>query len=104
MNAMKAVGAVLVAGNLGMGVTTAVFEQGEGEMDFAFGKVVRVQDAKVVIMVFDFELSKDVEMVFGVDGKTVYEGYGSLEDVRVGDEIEIEYAVVNGEKIVQFRQ
>jgi hypothetical protein len=90
-----------VLGILLLGVAATAMAQEAGSMDFTYGTVSKVMDNKIVLMVYDFDVHADVEATYTTDSETVFEDISSVADLQAGDEVNIEYVEVNGEKVIK---
>jgi len=85
--------ALLVGGIIMMGIATTGFTQEADDLQFAFGSVVKIAADEIVILEYDFDDDVDKEVTYKVDSESVLVG------IHVGDDVDIEYVEVNGERI-----
>ena len=87
-------------------VHPVVFAEGEEDTEYTYGTVTKIAGDQVTISEYDFEADKDVEMTYQVDPKAEFENVKSAAEVKVGDNIEIDYLVKDGKKVdvYSFRQ
>lgn len=69
---------------------------------YSFGRVVRVEESTIVIAEYDYDREEEVEVSFLIDSQTVLEDIDSLNQITIGEEIEILYEIVD-EKAVARR-
>jgi len=80
------------------GVAVNVSAQ-EEETVFTYGQVVKVAEDSVTLSEYDFETETTKEAVYYLSERTVFENVGSLSDILVGDEVEIEYETVEEKRM-----
>ena len=72
-----------------------------GEEDrFSFGKVVRVTPIGVTVLEYDFSSDCDKEIEYLVSHKTEYGNVAALGDLRVGDNIVLDYTETEGKRTI----
>ncbi|MBN1870398.1 MAG: hypothetical protein JW847_07490 [Candidatus Omnitrophica bacterium] len=83
------------------GIVSVSMAQEAEDLDFAYGKVSRVEGDTIYLMVYDYEMDQEIEVAYDVNTETVYEGVASAADLMGGDEADVEYVEMNGKKVVK---
>lgn len=96
--ARKILRTLLVGGIMMLGIAAAGFAQEANEMEIAYGTIAQMTENTIVLKVYDFTTETDIEVTYGITAETAYENVASINDLHVGDEIDIEYREVNGER------
>jgi len=68
-------------------------------LEFTFGTLVRVSDDSITIMEYNFEEEKEMEQVYAVTEATEFVNVANLSALKIGEEIEIEFKVKDGQKV-----
>lgn len=78
--------------------------QEEPSVQWIWGKIVscNTQDRKIVISYLDMDTLESVNMELNIDDNAKFEGVSGLSDLKIGDQISIDYVVKNGVKFVQY--
>ncbi|MCA9398387.1 MAG: hypothetical protein KC618_01475 [Candidatus Omnitrophica bacterium] len=71
------------------------------DADFTFGKVEEISQDHVTISEFDPEQDMDVNVVYDLARDVILDNIQSLDEILVGDLIDIEYEESNGKKIAK---
>ena len=70
------------------------------EPDYAFGTAKSVNGDQLVINEFDYDTGEEKEATYWVDSKTEYDNVASAKEIAAGDEVDIDYLVKDGKKMV----
>ncbi len=73
---------------------------GVEEDKFSFGKVVSVVDKLVTIKEYDFTKDADVETAYAVSAETELGNINAIADLKVGDDIVIDYVERGGKRVI----
>lgn len=67
----------------------------EPEIQWIWGEVVSVDPttSQIVVKYFDYETDSDKEMSINVDNKTTYENVKTIDEIKPGDTVSIDYIV-----------
>jgi hypothetical protein len=71
----------------------------EAEMYFASGSVAEASAAKIVIFEYDFDAGQETKVSYEINAQTQFEGAAGALEIKVGDDVEIEYQSVGDKKI-----
>lgn len=77
-----------------------VFAQ-EEDAEYSSGTAKSVSSDQIVVMEYDYDKDEDVEVSYVVDPKAELKGVASLEDIKVGDDIEVNYVTKDGKKVAR---
>lgn len=69
------------------------------ETEFSYGTVKSVGAGQLVISEYDYDSDKDVDVTYSVPAGTKFENVASLQEVKVGDAVDIDFLVKNGQKV-----
>lgn len=92
---------MLVLSVMMLGITAGSMAQEAQEMEFIFGKVASVDGNNIMLMVYDFDVHEEVEMLFVANEGTMLADVGAVTDLQPGDDVDIEYVEVNGDRVVK---
>lgn len=74
----------------------------EGEdLEYTFGTVKSVDGGQIVISEFDYDTGQEKEAAYEVDPKAELSNVKSLQEIKVGDEVDVDYRVEGEKKIAQ---
>lgn len=68
------------------------------ETEFSFGTVKNLADNQLVVSEYDYESNADVDVTYQVSGETAFENVASLKEVAVGDSVDVDFLVKDGQK------
>src|SRR3989338_1019955 len=74
-------------------------ELGGEEAEFSYGMVKSVSADQIVISEYDYEADKDVDVTYTVPADVKIEGAASLQEIAVGDAVDIDFLVKDGQKV-----
>ena len=96
---MKALASLALACLLTVSVS-GVCAAEEGELDYSYGTVVKVDlDGRtVVISEYDWEKESDIEVTYYIDKGAAFKNFTSLEELAAGSSVDIDYVERNGKK------
>ena len=77
-----------------------VFAQ-EEDAEYSWGTAKSVSSDQIVVMEYDYDKDEDVEVSYVVDPKVELKGVDSLDDIKVGDDIEVNYVTKDGKKVAR---
>ena len=80
--------------------STQTFAQ-EEDIEYSWGTVKSISSSQIVVTEYDYDNDEDVEATYSVDPKVELIGVKSLEDIAVGDSLDIEYIIQSGKKIAK---
>lgn len=92
------------------GVTAARAQQeaqqpaAEGEQEepeYSFGTVKKVEADQIVISEFDYDTGEEKEITYWLDPSVELNGVDSLQQVAVGDEVDVDFVVKEGRNVAQ---
>ena len=69
------------------------------ESDFAYGTVISVAPDKIVISEYDYDKDQEFESTYGIDTSTQYENAASINELKQGDEVEINFKKADDKKM-----
>lgn len=70
------------------------------EDKFSFGKVISVVDGQITVKEYDFTKDADIETVYSVTTETELGNIAAVADLKVGDDIVIDYLEKEGKRVV----
>ena len=73
--------------------------QEEEETDYSWGTISSVSSNQIVAREHDYDKDEEVNVTYTVDPKVKLKNVKSLQDIKVGDSIEIDYVVKDGKKV-----
>ncbi|MBU1061558.1 MAG: hypothetical protein KJ957_00600 [Candidatus Omnitrophica bacterium] len=74
-----------------------VWAENEGEIEYSWGIVKEVSSGTIVVTEEGYSTDEDVDMVYSIDKDVKLVDAKTLDDIKIGDEVEIEY-VLKGDK------
>ena len=80
------------------GISLAQEEAAE-ELDYSWGTVNSVSSNQIILAEYDYDTEEEVNVTYTLDPKVDLKNVESLKDIKVGDNVEIDY-VVRGDKKV----
>lgn len=75
--------------------------QESGDLDFSYGTISKITGNDIVLRSYDYEKGEEVEIAYEIDSQIVLEDVGSVEDLHVGDDVDVEYVEVDGKKTIK---
>lgn len=76
--------------------------EGTKDLQAAFGSVVKASGTEIVISQYNSEQEMDQEVAYTVDLQTHIEGAASTAEIAAGEEVEILYEEMDGNKVARF--
>lgn len=70
----------------------------EDETEFSFGTVKSITGDQLVVSEYDYESNADVDVTYQVPAETEFENAASLKEIAVGDSVDIDFLVKDGQK------
>ena len=88
---------------LGIAVLTGMSMSAHAEDEatagkFSYGEVKTVAAGEIVISEYNYDDDQMVEAAYTINAETKINNFASVEEIKAGDEVEIEYAEVEGKK------
>ncbi len=69
------------------------------ETEFSYGTVKSAGADQLVISEYDYDSDKDVDVTYSVPVGTKFENVASLQEIKTGDAVDIDFLVKNGQKV-----
>ena len=69
------------------------------ETEFSYGTVKSVAANQIVVSEYDYDGNKDVDVTYSVPADAKLENAASLQEVKVGDSVDIDFTVKSGQKV-----
>ena len=69
------------------------------ETEFSYGAVKSVDADQLVVSEYDYDSDKDVDVTYSAPAGTKFENVASLQEIKVGDSVDIDFLVKNGQKV-----
>ena len=76
--------------------------EGTKDLQAAFGSVVKASETEIVISQYNSEQEMDQEVAYTVDPQTHLEGATTVAEIAAGEEVEILYEEIGGNKVARF--
>ncbi len=92
---------IVLAGVFALGAY-AQDTEGTKDLQAAFGSVVKASETQIVISQYNSEQEMDQEVTYTVDPQTHIEGATTVAEIAAGEEVEILYEEMDGNKIARF--
>ena len=92
---------VILAGGFALSAR-AQDTEGTKDLQAAFGSVVKASEAEIVISQYNSEQEMDQEVTYTVDPQTHLEGATTVAEIAAGEEVEILYEEIGGNKVARF--
>ena len=73
--------------------------QEAGDTEFSYGTVKSITGNQIVVSEYDYDSDKDVEATYTTTADTKLENVKSVQEIAVGDSVDIDFAVKNGQKV-----
>lgn len=75
-------------------------EETAEEIEYSYGTVVRVDDAKkaIVIAEYDYDNDEEISVTYSIDPEIKFEEVSSLKEIEPGYYVDIEYVVGKDQK------
>lgn len=70
--------------------------------DFAFGRALEISGGQIKIRELSEETGQITDLIFNINEKTRLENVSSIEEIKPGDLVEIDYLDENGAKIAVY--
>ena len=96
------VAAVLALGLLICSGISLAQEEAEEELDYSWGIVSTISSNQIVITEYDYDSDEEVNVTYTLDPKVDLKNVESLEDIKEGDSVEIDYAIKDGQKVAKI--
>lgn len=71
------------------------------ELEYSFGEVKSISSADLVLTEYDYLTDKESDVTYSVDPAVKFENAASVNDIKNGDSIEIDYQIQGDKKIVK---
>lgn len=71
------------------------------EMEYSFGEVKSISTSQLVLLEYDYLTDKESDVTYSVDPAVTYENAKSIDEIKVGDSIEIDYINQGQSKVVK---
>lgn len=76
-----------------------IFAQNQNEeIDYSYGKIVNIATDKIEVTEYDYDKNEELNVSYGLDKDIEIRNAKSLKDLSVGDNIEIDYIIINNKK------
>lgn len=72
------------------------------ETEFSYGTVTSVSSNQIVVSEYDYESDQDVDVTYTVPADVKLEGVASLQEIAVGDAIDIDFLIKGGQKVASL--
>lgn len=82
-------------------VSNISLAQEEEELEFSYGVVRSLSSNELVVRQYDDE-GEEVDVTYIIDINVELKNVDALEDIAVGDSVEIEYVVKDGKKVAKI--
>lgn len=92
----------LVLGLLLCSVPGISLAQEVEELEYSWGKVSSVSSEQIVVTEYDYDADKEVDVTYTLDPEVELKNVESLEDIKVGDSVEIDYVVKDGKRVAKI--
>lgn len=73
--------------------------QEAADTEFSYGTVKSISGNQIVVSEYDYDADKDVEVAYTTTADTKLENVKSVQEIAVGDSVDIDFAVKNGQKV-----
>lgn len=77
---------------------SVVLAENEDEMEYAWGVIKEVSNDSIVVTEYDYDTDVDIDVAYSISSDTKVSNVETLDDISIGDTVEIEYFVVGGKK------
>ena len=71
---------------------------GEEGTEFSYGTVKSISANQIVVSEYDYDTDKDVDVTYMVPAEAKLENVASLQEIAVGDAVDIDFLVKDGQK------
>ena len=78
-----------------------VMSQGEEEIGYSWGTVSSISSGQIVVSEYDYDKQEEADVAYIIDSNTELINVDSPEDIKVGDSVDIEYAVKDNQKVAE---
>ena len=78
----------------------AALAQAEDTTEFSYGTVKSVSEGQLVVAEYDYDNDKDVDITYSVPANVTLDGVAKLSEIVVGNAVDIDYVVKDGQKVV----
>ena len=82
-------------------VTGVSIAQEEEEIEYSWGIVSSISSKQIVVSEYDYDAEKNVDLVYALDPNLKLKNADSLENIVVGNSVDIEYVVRDGKKVAK---
>lgn len=82
-------------------VCASLFAQGEVEEGYSFGIVSSVSSNSIVIKEYDYDNDQEIETSYIVESDAELINVDSLESIKVGDRVSIDYVIKDGNRVAK---
>lgn len=73
----------------------------EEEIDYSWGTVAGISENQIVVTEYDYNKDEEVDITYSIDPNVKFENVDSLENIAVGDSVDIEYVVKDGKRVAK---
>ena len=73
----------------------------EDDQLFGFGQVAEISASAMTLVEYDFETDQELQMVYVIDGDTKLDNIASLDEIKVDDEVGVNYEEKDGKKMAK---
>ena len=73
--------------------------QAADETEFSYGTVKSIAADQIVVSEYDYDTDKDVDVTYSVPAGTTFENVASLQEIKAGDAVDIDYTLKDGKKV-----
>lgn len=73
----------------------------EDDQLFGFGQVVEISKQAMTLLEYDFETDQELQIVYVLNEQTALDNIASLDEIKVDDEIGVNYEEKDGKKIAK---
>lgn len=77
---------------------SVVLAENEDEMEYAWGVVKEVSNDSIVVTEYDYDTDVDIDAAYSISSDTEVSNVETLDDISIGDMVDIEYFIVGGKK------
>lgn len=71
------------------------------EMEYSFGEVKSISSSQLVLLEYDYLTDKESDVTYAVDPAVALENAKSLDEIKTGDSVEIDYLTQGDTKLVK---
>lgn len=98
---LKKISMLLMGAVLLTGIALSASAQPEETAMFSYGNVVSVAVDNIVLEEYNYEQDTMAQVTYAINAETKFEDLGSVQEIKAGDEVEIEYAEAEGKRVAK---